>query len=252
MTRRLPTLLLLATLLACSSSAGNEIRAAADQDESAPGEIRAVAFCEMLKRPQLYFDRTLRLTATYRVGVEASHLRDEGCQLSHRVEVAVKFVMTDERQRDVIRRDVDKIMSGAYGDGRAGVTVVGILRNAPDRGFGGYRYRFDIMRFEEISREDDSRMITAYEGTLQAGMIYRATVRGDKRFELALIPSVRMLIHQAVRVEWVNLDDFPALKRLRNSSGEKQIVFKVISDDIKQMTERRWNRTLRCEVMLVE
>jgi hypothetical protein len=246
--RTLPTLVLLAAVLACSSSGANQAKAA----HRAFDEIPTVAFCEMIRHPQFYFDKTLRLAATYRVGFETAYLKDEQCVASYRIKIGVGFVQSDDRQRDVIRRDVDKIMSGAYGNGRARVTVVGMLRNSPDKWFGGYRYRFDIMRFEDISREDVSQMIMAYEGTLQAGTIYRATVRGDRRFGLSLVPILRVPIHHAVLIEWTNLEEFRALKKLRHSSSERRIVFHVISDEIQHMNERRWNRTLRCEVILVE
>ena len=254
--RVLPTLLLLASLLACASSAGAQFRSAARQVETvtgADGEILSVAFCEMLKRPKLYFEKTVRLTATYRVGYETAYLLDEQCVLRHTVIIGTGFVDMGERHREVIRKDVDKIMSGAYGNGRARVTVVGRLRNLPDRsGFGGYRYLFEIMRFEDISREDVSNAIITYEGTLQTGKTYRATVRGDRQFGLSLVPPLHVPIHHAVRIEWTNLGKFRALQRLRDSSGERRIIFSTISDEITQMTDQRWNRTLRCEVIRVE
>lgn len=254
MARTLPTLLSLASLLA--SPAGDQPRPADTQAEAATGAggaIPTVAFCEMISRPRLYFDKTLRLAATYRVGHETAYLVDEQCALSHRVWVGVGFVNTDERRRAVIRGDVDKIMSGAYGNGRARVKVDGRLRDLPDRtGFGGYRYRFDIMRFEDISREDLSHTIINYEGTLEAGKVYRATVRGDRHLGLSLSPPPRAPPHQALRIEWMNLNEFRALKRLRGGSRERQIVFSVTSDEIRHTAERRWNRTLRCEVIRVE
>lgn len=76
------------------------------------------------------------------------------------------------------------------------------------------------MRFEEISGEEVSHTTITYEGTLQAGKIYRATVRGDKQLGLTLMPPLRETIHHAVRIEWANLDKFRALKRLRNNSRE--------------------------------
>lgn len=251
-----PTLLLLASLLTCTSSAGGHFRPAANQGGAANGpsdEIPTISFCKMLSRPQLYFDKPVRLAATYRSGYETAYLIDDQCALSHRVKIGIGFNSASQRERDVIRKDVDKIMSGIYGNGRARVLVVGLLRNLRDRvGFGGYRYRFDIMRFEDISREDASHTIINYEGTLQAGKVYRATVRGDRQLGLSLTPPLRVPIHHAWRVEWINLSRFRALLRLRDSSREQQVVFSVISDEIKPIAERRWNRTLRCEVLMVE
>jgi hypothetical protein len=163
----------------------------------------------------------------------------------------------DEGGRAAIRREVDRIVAGEYGNGRAKVTVVGVLRDAPDRGFGGYRYRFDAARFEDISRDEvpdpviTYDAIITYDGTLQAGKTYRAKVRGDRLFGLSLVPTPRRLIHHALRVEWTNLGDFRELKRLRRSRRERQIVFSVLFDEIKPMTERRWNRTLWCKVISV-
>ncbi|HEX5708958.1 MAG TPA: hypothetical protein VFX96_16780 [Pyrinomonadaceae bacterium] len=253
--RTLTSLLLVVTLLNGSPSVGNRFRVAAQETEAAQGgagQIPTVDFCDVFKSPRLYFDKTVRLTATYQMGHETAYLIDELCGPSLRTQFGVGFVYADEGRRDVIRRDVDKIASGEFGNGRARVTVVGVLRDAPDRGFGGYRYRFDIMRFEDISREDASRTINAYAGTLEAGMHYRAKVRGDRRLGLSLVPPFRAPMHHAVRFEWTNLGEFRALRRLRHGSREREIVFTVVSDEIERVAERRWNRTLRFKVIAVE
>ena len=104
----------------------------------------------------------------------------------------------------------------------------------------------------EILSEDDSHTITTYAGWLEAGLTYRATVRGDGRFGLSLVPVLRMPAHHAVLVEWTNLSKFPALKRLRRNSRKRQIVFTVVSDETKRMTEWRWNRTVGCKILFVE
>jgi hypothetical protein len=104
----------------------------------------------------------------------------------------------------------------------------------------------------EILSEDDSHAITTYAGWLEAGPTYRATVRGNRRFGLSLVPAVRMHAHQALLVEWTNLGKFPALKRLRGSSRKRQIVFTVVSDETQRMTEWRWNRTVGCKILFVE
>lgn len=93
--------------------------------------------------------------------------------------------------------------------------------------------------------------IHSYRGFLQTGLTYRATVRGDEIFDLSLVPPVRILEHQALLVEWTNLNDFATLKRLRLNSRKRQIVFTVLSDETKGMTEWRWNRTVACKILLV-
>jgi hypothetical protein len=212
---------------------------------SATDEVPVIAFCEMVKNPQLYFDKTVRLTATLQLATEASYLRDDRCVLSHDDQIGVRYVSNDEKQRGLINRDINKIRSIEYGS-RAKVTVVGMLRNSSLRGFAWYRYRFDI-----ISIEDISHVTVPYEGTLQGGITYQAVVRGDSDSGLSLLIPLRTREHVAVRIEWTNLNEFPALERLRNISREQQIVFSVISDQTRQMTERRWNRTLECKIISI-
>jgi hypothetical protein len=108
-----------------------------------------------------------------------------------------------------------------------------------------------LMRLEDIS-DAPSRTIINYDGKLQAGLTYRATVRGDKVFDLVLVPPLEMRIHQSVGVDWTNLDEFPALKQLRRDASERKIVFKVLSDKTTYMNARRWSRMLRCKIITVE
>jgi hypothetical protein len=120
------------------------------------------------------------------------------------------------------------------------------LRN-PGKYYGYFRYLFELIRFEEVVH-----VVVPYEATLEAGKAYRAVVRGDREFGLILVPSLRMFSHQAVSIEWTNLRDFPTLEKLRDSAAEQLIVFSVISDENKQMTAQRWNRTVKCKIVRVE
>lgn len=209
-------------------------------------EIPTVDFCEVVKKPQLYFDKTVRLTAMIEQAMEAQYLSDKKCALSHDEQIGVGYVNTTEEQRDILNRSIRQIQSPEYG-GHAIVTVIGILRNSSRRDFAWYHYRFDIIRFEDVSH-----VIVPYAGELQSGITYLAAVRGDSLEGLSLVIPLRMPEHYATRIEWVNLSDFPALKRLRDSSREQRIVFSVLSDERKQMTAQRWNRTLVCKVISVE
>ena len=219
----------------------------------ARGEVPTVAFCELVKNPRGYFDKTVRVTATYRLAHEGAALLDDRCPTSHDEQVGVGYVMTNKRRRTSINRDVNKIMSGRYGDGRSQVTVVGVLRNISSRAGGmmWYQYRFDIMRFEEIREAPDSTIIN-YSGELKVGVTYRATVRGDKDFHLMLVPQWRVPIHQAVGVDWTNLDEFPALELLSGDARQREIVFSVTSDDIRYLGARRWRRIVSCKIISVE
>jgi len=68
---------------------------------------------------------------------------------------------------------------------------------------------------------------------------------------LVLVPPLRVLSHWAVSIEWTNLREFPELEKLRDSSTQQLIVFSVISDENKQMTAQRWNRTVKCKIIKI-
>ncbi len=239
----LSTLLLLATTLSFSPHTCKQARAAARQSKAAYAardEIPTVDFCELVKHPRLYFDKTVRLTAMLDIAEEAAYLSDARCVLRYDDQVGIKYVNSYERRPEIL---------GKYEHPR--VTVVGVLRNSSLRGFAWYRYRFDIERFEDV-REDISGAVINYGGTLRTGLTYRATVRGDRDYGLTLSMPPRVLEHQAVRVEWTNLSEFPALKRMRRGSRERQIVLYVVSDETVRVTEQRWDRTVRCKIIIVE
>ena len=106
------------------------------------------------------------------------------------------------------------------------------------------------IRPQKFSTEQTSRVIVNYAGALQTGVTYRATARGDKLFGLSLVPAPHILEHQAVLLEWANLNDFASLKR--HDSRRRQIVFTVVADEPRRMTDRRWNRTVDCWILLVD
>ena len=61
-----------------------------------------------------------------------------------------------------------------------------------------------------------------------------------------------MFSHYAVSIEWTNLSEFPALEKLHDGTQREVIVFSVISDEIKQMTAQRWNRTVKLKIVRVK
>ncbi|MGH9763984.1 MAG: hypothetical protein ACREDR_35005, partial [Blastocatellia bacterium] len=128
----------------------------------------------------------------------------------------------------------------------ANVTIEGILRNESRRDFAWYHYRFDIRRFESVSH-----VVVQYKGELEAGITYLARVYPDRDSGLGLALPLRIPIHYAVRIEWTNLNAFPELDSRSKEQVERQIVFSVISDQSRQMTANRWNRTVQCKVIRV-
>jgi len=89
-------------------------------------------------------------------------------------------------------------------------------------------------------------VIVPFDGALKDGVTYIARVHYDKVLGLWPVVPLKIPLHTAKRIEWVNLRDFPQLKKLNNTSGEREVVFRVLSTQIVQMTSNRWNQTVRC------
>jgi hypothetical protein len=207
-------------------------------------EIPKVTFCEMVKNPKAYFDKTIRITATFSQATEAQYLNDETCPLTHDEQIGIGYVDSDKNQNTLNNANIEKINSREYGS-KAVVTIVGILRNSSRRDFAWYQYRFDIINFENISH-----IVVPYNRELDAGKTYRAEVNSDKIFGLSFVNPFRLPEHYAYRIEWTNLKDFDELKKIE--FAPKTIVFSVLSKQIKQMTESRWNMTIECKIIRVE
>lgn len=107
-----------------------------------------------------------------------------------------------------------------------------------------------LVLLSSLAPAQPSQVIVSYEGTLRVGVTYRAMVRRNRDGMSTVIP-LRFPEHQAIRLEWINLREFPALRRLREHD-ERRIVFSVTSDQVRRMTERRWNRTVQCRVIQIE
>lgn len=203
----------------------------------------AVAFCEMVAAPAQFLDRPVVVEARFEQATEGSYLSHPQCPLPRddRIGVgAIELVEGDRAQRvDAMRR----LSAIEYG-GRADVRVVGVLRDAPLRGFASYRYRFDVARFERIAH-----VVLTYEGVLQLGQTYRAQVRRHGRAELALVEPLRIPAHHGLRLEWTNRTAFAVPLR---PSAPDWATFSVVGDVIRQVDERRWNRTVTLKILSVE
>ena len=209
-------------------------------------EIPNVAFCEMVKNPESYFDKPIKISATYWRATEGTYLGDVACPPGQDEQIGAVLKFADEEHLKIEREKLNRIGAPEYG-GKARVVAVGILRNESRRAFTRYKYRFDIIRIEKISP-----VVVPYAGLLEGGTTYRAPIRFDKNFGIAPVEPVQTPRHYAVRLEWTNLADFPALEKLRRRSAEKQIVFSVLSVERKQVTANRWNMTIRCKIIGVE
>ncbi len=207
--------------------------------------IPTVPFCDMVKTPAKYFDKTVRITAEISLtGDSGQYLNDAACPL-HRDDAIGVGVPSEEDLNNSNYHETLLELSKAKYSGHAILQVVGILRDAPVRGFSWYRYRFDIVHAESLKPR-----IELYEGDLVAGNTYRATVQADKDSGLVLVPPLRMILHQAVRVEWDNLLSYPELKATRKKPLlEQEITFLVVSSKVKRVTPTRWNKTIHCKIL---
>ncbi|HEX5704487.1 MAG TPA: hypothetical protein VFX97_14905 [Pyrinomonadaceae bacterium] len=208
-------------------------------EDIAPLEtVRDVDFCDIVGQPQQFFGRAVRIKATWQQGHEFSYLNGIGCRTKFRHEIATGWLNSQDP-------NLSKMLLREYG-GRAIVTAVGTLRD-PGKYFGYFRYLFEVRRLEDVQH-----VIEPYEGTVEAGRTYRAVVRGDKEIELRLVPPLHIEFHYSAGIDWLNLSDFPELEKLHETSGERTIVFSVMSDVRRQMTERRWSRMLQIKIIRIE
>lgn len=210
-------------------------------------DVPTVALCDLMKRPGEFYDRKVRISGMFTQADEAQYLSDSGCPAKRDTDqIGVGFADMEGSGRERFSKEISKIGKPEFG-GRAMVRVVGYLRNAQRHDFACYGMRFDIVRFEKVEP-----VVMTFEGELQAGNTYRASVQGDDMLGLVLTRALRIAEHHAVRLEWTNLSAFPELHNLRGMTSERKVVFSVLSDDIKQVTERRWNRTIRLRIISAE
>jgi hypothetical protein len=207
-------------------------------------EIVNVSFCGLAKNPKIYFDNTVRITATFQQADEGQYLDDEQCDKKERL--GVGHAVTTPEQVALRNKILSSIGSPEYGS-RAVVTVVGTLRDIALHGFVWYDHRFDIIRFEQVAP-----VIVTYRGSLEDGVTYRARVMYDRDEGVFPLIPLKIPLHQAARIEWTNLKKFPGLVRLLRSSKQWEIVFRVTSSNTVRMTRDRWDRTFRCLILSVK
>src|SRR6185369_2457853 len=181
----------LATLFVCFQQAPGQNQS--HQKEAIPN----VTFCEMVKQPQLYFGKTIRIKATFEIRTEGSTLNHQLCPRSHDDQIGASTVRINDEQIRLVNRDFGRIRSGTAGI-HPRVTVVGILRNISRRAFDWYRYRFDIIRFEDIQKEIPEQSF------------------GDKVTTVDfcdLMKNPRRYFNQTVRIkaQWLSGDEFSYL-----------------------------------------
>jgi hypothetical protein len=103
---------------------------------------------------------------------------------------------------------------------------------------------------ESVVRPPDPEVFP-FEGDLQQGLVYSATLeyRNDGQGWRPIEPGLRIPLHHAVRLEWLNLRDFPELSAKQRA--RREVVFLVSARTVSNAGPNRWNTTIQCKVLKV-
>jgi hypothetical protein len=96
---------------------------------------------------------------------------------------------------------------------------------------------------------------TEFTGTLSTGMVYVADVAFDGRALQIWRPLREMKVAKNVAwtIEWINLDQFPALKTPAERARPYRFRFRVVKTDSSSGSPvLPWMTTYRCEVLAAE
>lgn len=92
-----------------------------------------------------------------------------------------------------------------------------------------------------------------FAGLLQKGQTYRAEISYDKEQGWRTVVKLRVPYHHAARIEWVNLNEYPALDKPGEHSRRQRILFEMESREVVKFPgQDRWNTTYRCRIIAVE
>ncbi len=214
------------------------------ENQSKTEVMTTISFCEIVKNPRLYFDKVVRLNASWQQGYEGSWLVDYDC--AEKVRVGFKQVPR-EQWCDAPGKSFDELRERKYG-GRADLVLIGKLENKRrTRSFFNYDYLFVASCIEKVSEA-----ILKYDGFLNEGETYRADFKCDKVHGWQPIIPPKIAMHQAYRFEWMNADKHAEMKIPAAGECRRRIVFRVSSIETRQVTENRWNKTFHCEIISVE
>jgi hypothetical protein len=109
----------------------------------------------------------------------------------------------------------------------------------------------DRMEPEESVVKPPDPEVFAFEGDLQPGLVYSAALqyRADGAGWWPADPPLRIPAHHAMRLEWLNLADYPELAA--KTSPRREFVFLVVDRKVRAMAPDRWNTTIQCKILKV-
>lgn len=126
----------------------SQINFAAGKEISMKDDVPTVAFCELVKTPQSYLGKTIRITARISPFDEGLYFLTEDSQCGA---VGVSFANNDAEQHAEIEKNIELIRTPEYRF-RAKVTITGILRKPASSPFSRLKnYEFEIIGFEKVA-----------------------------------------------------------------------------------------------------
>jgi len=120
------------------------------RDASAAQEVIKVRFCELVNNPKFYFEKTVRVTATFKQATEGANLEDEQCDKKERLGVGSTCVRTFRSTLSSRNKDFELRFD------RQNMRVMPslrlwALRDIARHQFVGLTISLDIIRFERVA-----------------------------------------------------------------------------------------------------
>lgn len=207
-------------------------------------EVPTVDLCTLIKFRDMYLGQKVTTTANIESGesVLASlkvvdhgeTLTEPDCSPEWRRDLAAYLplaVVYPADHADELKAEAIRIREAPF-DGRARVSVTGILREDP--------YRFEIIKFNQSPQ----RIILPYRGSLDLGWTYSDTIDYLPARGLQLSSPLAVPYRHTARIEWTNLAKFaPILTR----KGRRYITFRTSGSTIAKIDASRWDSVYMCE-----
>jgi hypothetical protein len=210
--------------------------------------IPNVSFCDLIRYRDYYVGKPASINANLELHGPIQFLNDPNCDTPAsgtartKERIGVEYPPKKGEAPGVWAARTAQLSTSRFG-GRARVLITGILRHDPDRARDSYAFWFEISDFKTVEP-----IVLPYQGRLETGWTYSDAIDQIEGKELALSSRLKMPLHHAARIEWTNLESFPALK----TGGRKYLTFRVVTKVIQPMGSGRWNDEYVCELIEVK
>lgn len=210
-------------------------------------EPPTISFCELMRNREYYAGFVIAMNAVLEYSETQQFIHDPECAepgigraLFTTEKIGVGFDFKRGKSKELEKQAIG-VRDERFG-GRARVYIYGVLRDGRERAADTHEFRFDISEFKTIDP-----IVLPYKGRIDPGWMYVDSfdAKGD---ELKLSSPLKMPMHHAARIEWLNADKYPKLR----ATGHTFITFRVISKEIKNIGNRRWNDTYTCEILDIQ